>query len=50
MAYENYLQLLGRAGNRQLRSPAYGLSHNLGGVPWNSVCAVSILGLHSQAA
>ena len=50
MAYENYLQLLGRAGKRQLSSPAYGLSHNLGGVPWNSVCAVSILGLHSQSA
>jgi acetyl-CoA C-acetyltransferase len=48
MAYENYLQLLGRAGNRQLSRPAYGLSHNLGGVPWNSVCAVSILGLHSH--
>jgi acetyl-CoA C-acetyltransferase len=46
MAYENYLQLLGRAGKRQLKSPVYGLSHNLGGVPWNSVCAVSILGLH----
>jgi acetyl-CoA C-acetyltransferase len=48
MAYENYLQLLGRAGERQLSSPAYGLSHNLGGVPWNSVAAVAILGLHSR--
>jgi acetyl-CoA C-acetyltransferase len=48
MAYENYLQLLGRADKRQLPSPTYGLSHNLGGVPYNSVGAVSILGLHGR--
>ena len=46
MTYENYLQLLGRAGPRQLPNPVYGLSHNLGGVPWNCVSAISILGLH----
>jgi acetyl-CoA C-acetyltransferase len=46
MVYENYLQLLGRAGPRQLRTPTLGLSHNLGGVPWNGVAAVSIVGLH----
>jgi acetyl-CoA C-acetyltransferase len=44
MVYENYLQLLGRAGDRQLRDPVYGLSHNLGGVPFNCVSAISILG------
>jgi len=44
MAYENYLQLLGRAGDRQLKDPVYGLSHNLGGVPYNGVSAVCIMG------
>lgn len=47
MAYEVYLQLLGRAGERQLVSPSLGLTHNLGGVPYMGVAAVSILGLHS---
>jgi acetyl-CoA C-acetyltransferase len=45
MAYENYTQLLGRAGKRQLKNPTLGLSHNLGGVPYLGVAAVSILGL-----
>jgi acetyl-CoA C-acetyltransferase len=47
MAYENYNQLLGRAGKRQLKSPTLGLSHNLGGVPYQGIAAISILGLHS---
>ncbi|HHX91646.1 MAG TPA: acetyl-CoA acetyltransferase [Paracoccus sp.] len=47
MAYENYLQLLGRAGERQLDNPTIGLSHNLGGVPYQGIAAISILGLHS---
>ncbi len=46
MAYENYLQLLGRAGERQLDNPSIGLTHNLGGVPYLGVAAISILGLH----
>jgi acetyl-CoA C-acetyltransferase len=46
MAYEVYLQLLGRAGERQLSSPSLGLTHNLGGVPYQGVAAISILGLH----
>ena len=46
MAYENYSQLLGRAGERQLSSPSLGLSHNLGGVPYLGIAAISILGLH----
>lgn len=44
MIYENYLQLLGRAGERQLSKVRYGLSHNLGGVTFNGVAAISIIG------
>ena len=52
MAYEIYLQLLGRAGERQLRGrsgngPAIGLTHNLGGIPNRNIASVSILGLLS---
>jgi len=47
MAYEMYLQLLGRAGKRQLKSPSLGLTHNLGGHPFRNVASVSIFGLHS---
>jgi len=45
MAYEIYQQLLGRAGPRQLPSPSVGLTHNLGGAPYNGVSAVGIFGL-----
>jgi acetyl-CoA C-acetyltransferase len=46
MIYENYLQLLGRAGERQRREqPVFGLSHNLGGMPNQNVAAVAIVGL-----
>jgi acetyl-CoA C-acetyltransferase len=50
MAYEIYLQLLGRAGERQLRGrsghgPAIGLTHNLGGIPNRNIASVSIFGL-----
>jgi len=44
MLYEMYLQLLGRAGERQLKNPRYGLTHNLGGFPHQNVCAISIVG------
>ena len=44
MAYEIYTQLLGRAGERQRDDVDFGLTHNLGGAPYNSVAAVSILG------
>ena len=47
MAYEVYLQLLGRAGDRQLKSPALGLTHNLGGIPNRNIASVSIFGLHA---
>lgn len=44
MAYEVYTQLLERAGDRQRKNVRLGLTHNLGGAPFNSVAAVSILG------
>jgi acetyl-CoA C-acetyltransferase len=44
MAYETYLQLQGRAGSRQLGDVTLGLTHNLGGVPYNGVAAITILG------
>lgn len=44
MAYEMYLQLQGRAGERQLANPRIGLTHNLGGTPNTNVCSVSIIG------
>ena len=46
MTYEVYTQLLGRAGERQLSNPTIGLTHNLGGVPYLGIAAISILGLH----
>lgn len=46
MIYENYLQLLGRAGERQRsEAPVFGLTHNLGGFPFQNIAAVSIVGL-----
>lgn len=45
MIYENYLQLLGRAGDRQRQdNPRLGLSHNLGGTPSQNISAVVIVG------
>lgn len=46
MLYEMYLQLLGRAGDRQVKDPRYGLTHNLGGVPFMNVCSIAIIGKH----
>jgi acetyl-CoA C-acetyltransferase len=46
MVYENYTQLLGRAGARQLGTVSLGLAHNLGGPPSAGIAAVSIVGLH----
>jgi acetyl-CoA C-acetyltransferase len=47
MAYEMYLQLLGRAGDRQISNPTIGLTHNLGGHPFRNVASVSVFGLHA---
>lgn len=44
MAYEVYNQLSGRAGDRQLKEPRLGLTHNLGGIPNRNITSVSILG------
>jgi len=47
MIYEMYLQLLGRAGDRQLKDPKFGLTHNLGGMPYMNVCSISIVGKYN---
>jgi acetyl-CoA C-acetyltransferase len=44
MLYEMYLQLQGRAGERQLANPRFGLTHNLGGFPFLNVCSIAIVG------
>ncbi|MGK5091447.1 acetyl-CoA acetyltransferase [Deltaproteobacteria bacterium TL4] len=48
MLYEMYLQLHGRAEERQLENPQYGLTHNLGGFPFQNVCSISIVGKYNQ--
>ncbi|GAB6887709.1 acetyl-CoA acetyltransferase [Desulfothermus okinawensis JCM 13304] len=48
MIYEIYLQLQGRAGDRQLENPRFGLTHNLGGFPFMNICAISIIGKHEN--
>ncbi len=44
MLYEAWLQLRGQAGQRQINGARVALTHNLGGMPWQCVCAISILG------
>ena len=45
MLYELYLQMQGRAGERQRAAdPVVGLTHNLGGFPHQNVCSVVIVG------
>ena len=48
MLYEMYLQIQGRAGDRQLESPRYGLTHNLGGFPAMNVCSIGIVGRYGE--
>ncbi|MFC2003539.1 acetyl-CoA acetyltransferase [Chloroflexota bacterium] len=45
MLYEMYKQLQGKAGPRQIREPKFGLTHNLGNNPSQSVVSIAILGL-----
>lgn len=45
MAYKVHNQLLGRAGARQLSSSSIGMTHNLDGVPYQGIAAISVLGL-----
>lgn len=45
MIYEMYLQMQGRAEDRQrAEGPVFGLTHNLGGFPHQNVCSVVIVG------
>ncbi len=45
MIYEMYLQLNGRAGDRQREDdPVIGMTHNLGGFPHQNVCSLTIVG------
>jgi acetyl-CoA C-acetyltransferase len=44
MIYEMYTQILGRAGERQLKDPRLGMTHNLGGFPHQNVASISIVG------
>ena len=44
MLYEMYLQFHGRAEERQIDDPQFGLTHNLGGFPAMNVCSISIVG------
>lgn len=50
MIYELYLQMQGRAGERQRNDlPRIGLTHNLGGFPHQNVCSISIIGRYQGA-
>jgi acetyl-CoA C-acetyltransferase len=40
-----YKQLQGKAGERQVKNPRYGLTHNLGGFPSMNVNSIFIVGL-----
>jgi acetyl-CoA C-acetyltransferase len=44
MIFENWLQMRGEAGERQIKDPKIGLTHNLGGRPWQCVAYVGIYG------
>ena len=44
MLYEIYGQLLGRAGERQVKDMKLGLAHNLGGAPGSFTCSIIALG------
>ena len=45
MMYEEYKQLQGKCGPRQVRKPKLGLTHNMGGFPARSIVSVCIVGL-----
>jgi len=45
MVYEMYKQLQGKAEDRQIKDPKYGLTYNLGGVPSVNVPSIIIVGL-----
>jgi len=45
MMYEMYKQLQGKAGERQIKDPRIGLTHNMGGFPAMNLISVCIAGL-----
>lgn len=45
MIYEMYKQLQGKAGQRQIKDPKLGLTHNLGGTPDGCAIFVGMVGL-----
>ncbi|MFO8112942.1 MAG: acetyl-CoA acetyltransferase [Desulfosalsimonadaceae bacterium] len=48
MLYEMYLQLHGRAEERQIENPRLGMTHNLGGFPFQNICSIGIIGRYKQ--
>ncbi len=44
MVYELYLQMQGRAGERQIKDPKLGLAHNMGNEPYAPVVSMCIVG------
>jgi len=44
MLYEMYKQLQGKAEKRQIENPKIGMTHNMGGVPFNNIISVCIVG------
>ncbi len=45
MMYEMYKQFQGKAGERQIKDPRIGLTHNMGGFPAMNLISVNIVGL-----
>ena len=45
MMYEMYKQFQGKAGDRQIKDPKIGLTHNMGGFPAMNLISVNIVGL-----
>jgi acetyl-CoA C-acetyltransferase len=45
MMYEMYKQFQGKAGDRQIKNPKIGLTHNMGGFPAMNLISVNIVGL-----
>jgi acetyl-CoA C-acetyltransferase len=49
MMYEVYKQLQGKAGERQVKNPRLGLTHNLGGNAGNGVASCAVVGNEKSA-
>ena len=45
MMYEMYKQFQGKAGDRQIKDPRIGLTHNMGGFPAMNLISINIVGL-----